>query len=135
MFLPQCARSPDTPRSGGGRRCDSLLPDYEGAAEVPDLLKGITEGCVEGGDHQTSGGAASRLKPKMMRTAASLTFLTVYSDGGVHAWPSASTVATQDRIIAGSLPHKILLPHSIVSGLSVTSRSVTFGRPKIAHSS
>ena len=39
------------------------------------------------------------------------------------------------RIESGSDPLKMLLPHSIVSGLSVTSRKVIFGMRKMAHSS
>jgi hypothetical protein len=44
-------------------------------------------------------------------------------------------ISTARTIAPVSAPHKMLLPHSTVSGLSVTSRKVTFGTPKIAHSS
>src|ERR1019366_8706192 len=45
------------------------------------------------------------------------------------------TVCTQHRMASGSAPLRTLLPHSKVSGRSVTSRIVTFDTPRIAHSS
>ena len=63
------------------------------------------------------------------------TFSARYSLGAVHAAGCEIASSTARTIASGSAPARILLPHSIVSGRSVTSRSVTFGMPKIAHSS
>jgi hypothetical protein len=76
-----------------------------------------------------------RLKPVTMRVTISLTFVARYSAGGVQPRDCFSTVSTHDTIAPGSAPLKMLLPHSIVSGRSVTSRKVTLGTLKIEHSS
>ena len=60
--------------------------------------------------------------------AATLTFR--YSSGAVQAPPAAASFIAS-TIRSGSEPDRILLPHSVVSGRSVTSRMVTLGMPKM----
>src|ERR1035438_3363725 len=70
-----------------------------------------------------------------MRQTVSATDGAIYSDGGFHAPRCAVTKPTAAKTSDGSLPDKMLEPHSTVSGRSVTSRIVTLGTPKIQDSS
>ncbi len=70
-----------------------------------------------------------------MRATVSDTLSTKYSAGGAIRRVGAPRGPTQLSTGSGSTPDRMLLPHSIVSGRSVTSRSVTVGTPKMQHSS
>ena len=65
----------------------------------------------------------------------SLTLRTMYSGGGLHAGGQGQRGfdAGEDLFWIG--PGQDVVPHSIVSGRSVTSRSVTTGTPKMRASS
>ena len=58
-----------------------------------------------------------------------------YSGGTAHPPFWSSTVRTQRMTVSGSAPLSMLLPHSTVSGRSVTSRMVTLATRKMQHSS
>src|SRR5438552_13832983 len=64
-----------------------------------------------------------------------LTSLTRYSGGVDQAVLFASTARTQRNTSFEDTPERMLLPHSRVSGRSVTSRIVTLATRKIQHSS
>jgi hypothetical protein len=59
----------------------------------------------------------------------------MYSGGGVHNAGCEIASSTQRNMDSGSAPLMMLLPTSMVSGLSVTSRKVIFGMRNIEHSS
>src|SRR6266545_1165130 len=74
--------------------------------------------------------AASRGRnPVRIRTTVSATSGAVYSGGGTQPVDWLATSRTWRSTSSGSVPESTLDPQSIVSGRSVTSRSVTFGTP------
>ena len=73
--------------------------------------------------------------PDTIFTIVSLTSFLRYSTGGSQSQARPLTISTHFRIDSGCIPERMLLPTSRVSGLSVTSRKVTFGTLNIQHSS
>src|SRR3990172_7312798 len=67
------------------------------------------------------------LYPNTIFITALLTSCTRYSGGGFQLQGCCRTTLTHRMIDSGSAPLSMLLPTSIVSGRSVTSRSVTVG--------
>ena len=75
------------------------------------------------------------MNPIKIFTTVSLTWGKRYSGGMIQSRLRDRTLFTHLSTVSGSTPPRILLPHSMVSGRSVTSRMVTFATRSKQHSS
>src|SRR5450756_2838786 len=108
------AGSPDL--EVGGQHLDRLVAQHPAGADDEDPR-------------------CAQAMPSTILATTSETFSARYSAGGVHVPTDRTARSIAGRMRSASTPASRLLPHSMVSGRSVTSRIVTVGTPKMQHSS